>query len=115
MVVLVTVVVDAHLLQQGRVRHAIPDEVEAPMPRPQVIVEACDRIAKYFLLRWQEEGEIRKDLVKRALRETRFIRRTAPDVIAGIDRLHLGHYRSTDTGADTVAAYENITVLDAPA
>src|SRR6516165_7199059 len=108
-------VINAHLLQQGRVRHAIPDEVEPPMPWPQVIVETGDRIANHLLLWWQVEGEIGKHLIQRTQRQIRFVRRTAPDVIASIDRPHSREDRSAYTGTDTIAANEDSAVFHSPA
>jgi type II secretory pathway predicted ATPase ExeA len=50
-VVLVTEVIDTHLLQQAGISQAIPDEVETPMSRSQVVVQAGDRITDDLLLR----------------------------------------------------------------
>src|SRR5262245_11767253 len=85
------------------------------MTRPQVIVETRDWIAKHLLLRWQKEGEIRKHLVQRTARQICFVGRTAPDVIARIDWLHVGQDRSPYTGADTIAANEDGALLNPPA
>src|SRR4029077_20051384 len=85
------------------------------MPRPQVIVEARDWIANHLLLRRQEEGEVRKDLIQYAPLKISFARRPAPDVIAGIYRLHLGHDRGAHAGTDAVAANHDLAGRGTPA
>jgi L-alanine-DL-glutamate epimerase-like enolase superfamily enzyme len=47
--VLLSPLVDAHLLQRLRVSDPVPDEVVAPVTRPQIVVEACDRVAEHLL------------------------------------------------------------------
>ena len=48
-----------------------------------------------------------------ARREVGLVRRAAPDVIAGIDRLHVGRDLRAHAGADAVAADQQVGALDA--
>ena len=56
-----------------------------------------------------------KDLAQRLRREVGFVRRAAPDVIAGVDRLQFGRDLRAHAGADAVAADQDVGVLDAAA
>ena len=112
--VLHAVLVDAHLLQRPRVADAIPDEIVAAVARPQVVVEARDRIADHLLPLGQEEARnTGKMLAQRLRREVGLVRRAAPDVVAGIDRLHLRRDLRAHAGADAVAADQEVGALDA--
>src|SRR5262249_11703062 len=104
----------AHLFQQGRICQTIPDEVETPMPRPQIIVEAGDGIANHLLPRWQKEGEVRKQLIQRPQRQICFVRRATPDVIASIVRLYFGQDRRAHGGANTVAPNKDCALFNPP-
>src|SRR5438094_393938 len=78
---------------------------------PQVVVEAGDGIADDLLPLRQEEGEVRKNARARRLREIGFLRRAAPDVITGIDRLHRGSDLLAYARTDAIAADEEIGAL----
>ena len=110
---LAAVVVDAHLPQRLRVADPVPDEIVAPAAGPQVVVESRDRIADDLLALRQEEDEIGKDALQRLGGEIGLVGRSTPDVIAGIDRLHLRRDLRAHAGADAVAAHQQIGALDA--
>src|SRR6185312_8738188 len=69
--------------------NTIPDEIESAFARPQVVVEAGDRVGDDLLLFGQIEREQRVDTVEGLRREIGFVRCAAPDVIAGINGLHV--------------------------
>src|SRR5262245_61004334 len=74
-------------LQLGRlVRRPVPDDVEAAVAAPQVVVGAGHRIAETLLARRQAEGHVLEQLAmdrgcKRRLRDER-----PPGDVAGIER-----------------------------
>ncbi len=110
-VVLAAVLVDAHALQRGGVAHPVPDEIVAPLARRQIVVEPGDRVADDLLARRQEEHEIREDVAQRLRREVGLVGRAAPDVVAGVDRLHVGGDLGAHAGADAVAADHEVGIL----
>ena len=110
-VVLLPLLVDAHPLQLLRIADAVPDEIVTAMADPQVVVESGDGIADDLLPLRQEEGEVRKNARARRLREIGFLRRAAPDVITGIDRLHRGSDLLAYARTDAIAADEEIGAL----
>ena len=107
--------VDVHRAQLVGVGRAIPDEIVAAVTGPQVVVEASDRVGDDLLARRQIEHEVREDLLERLRREVGFIRRSAPDVVAGIDRLQLRRDLSAHGRADAVAADQDVGVFDTAA
>src|SRR4029077_12012927 len=109
--VLSAVLVDAHPSQLLRIGDAIPDEIVAAIAHAQVIVQPGDGIADDLLPLGQKEGEVRKNAGARRFREIGFLRRAAPDVITGIDRLHLRSNLLAHARADAVAADKEIRAL----
>src|SRR5260370_42248035 len=89
MLVLLSALIDAHAPQLLRIGDAVPDEIIAAMPHPQVVVQPGDRVADDLLPLGQEEGEVRENACARIIGKIGLLRRAPPDVIAGIDRLHL--------------------------
>src|SRR5207244_5444999 len=106
--VLVSTRTDGHSRHRLRIADAVRDEIIAATPHPQVVVQPGDGIADDLLPLGQEEGEIRKNARARLLAEIGFLRRAAPDVIARIDRLHLGRNLLAHARADSIAADEEI-------
>src|SRR5260370_40272551 len=94
----------AHLFQLGGVCGAIPAEIVASVAGTQFVVRARNWVAESLKLIAQEEGVIRKHGPAGVRREIGFVRRTAPDVIAGIDRLHLRREVSADAGPKPVTS-----------
>ena len=111
--VLHAVLVDIHVAQGGGVGDAVPDEVEAPLARREVVVKACDRIGDHFLPRRQKEGEVRIDLAPRPLRQIGLVGSAAPNVVAGVDRLHLRGHLAAHARTNAVAANQDVGVFDA--
>ena len=113
--VLVPILVHAHFAQLLRAADPIPDEIVAAMTEPQVVVQSGDGIADDLLPLRQEEREVRENAFARLRPEIGFVRRAAPDVIAGIDRLDRGRDLDAHARADAVAADEDIGALAASA
>jgi len=111
--VLMAVFIDAHVLERLGIADPVPDEIVAAVPGPQVVVEPRDRVADDLLALGQEEHEVGKYALARRRGEGGLGRRAAPDVIAGIDRLHFGRDLCADGGTDAVAAHQQIGALDA--
>src|SRR6476661_10172574 len=105
--------VHVHLAQFCRVGDAVPDEIESALAGAQVVVESGDWVGDHLLARWQVEREQWIDRVERVRCEVGFVRRAAPDVVAGIDRLHVWSHLPAHTRPNSVAADENIRMLDA--
>src|SRR6266481_8753975 len=94
-------IVHAHLFQLGGVCDAIPAEIVASVAGTQFVVRARNWVAESLKL---IEGVIRKHGPAGVRREIGFVRRTAPDVIDGIDRLHLRREVSADAGPKPVTS-----------
>ncbi len=87
--------VHAHLAQLCGIRNAVPDEIETALARSEIVVEAGDRVGDHLLLLGQVKSEQRVDAVQRLRGEVGLVRCSAPDVIAGVDRLYVrGHLRT---------------------
>src|SRR5260221_2729884 len=108
MLVLPSALINAHGPQLPRIGDAVPDEIIAAMPHPQVVVQPGDRVADDLLPLGQEEGEVRENACARLIGKIGFLRRAPPDVIAGIDRLHLRRNVLAHARPDAVAAAEEI-------
>src|SRR5262249_9625473 len=102
-----------HLAQARRVGDPVPDKIEAALAWREIVIKSGDRVGDHLLLLWQIEGEQRIDRAQRRGVEVGFVGRPPPDVIAGINRLHVRRQLRTNAGADTVAADQDIGVLDA--
>ena len=64
MLVLHAVFVHAHVAKLIGIGNAIPDEIETAFARPQIVVEAGDRVGDHLLTLGQIEREQRIDAVR---------------------------------------------------
>ena len=113
--VLHAALVDAHVLHLRGVGDTIPDEVVAALARAQVIAETGNRIGDDLLPLRPIQNEIREYLAQRLRREVGFVRRSAPDVVAGVDRLQFWGDLRAHAGADAVATHQDVGVFHAAA
>ncbi len=87
-----------------RLGRAVPHEIVAPVPGPQVIVRPCHRIAEHLLARRQAERHVHEQFgVHR--RRNRILRdEGSPGRIARIERRDLGEEMRAHGGAQSVGA-----------
>ena len=79
----------------------------------QFVVHARNWVAESLELVVQEEGKIGKHCPAGVRREVRIIWRAAPDVIAGIDRLHFRREVRADGGPEPITSDKQIGTLRA--
>src|SRR5262249_24880422 len=113
--VLMPILIHAHLAQLLRIADPIPDEVVAAVAEPQGVVAYGGGRGADLLPRRQGGSKIREDAFARRRAWIGFVRRAAPDVVAGIDRLDRGCDLGAHARADAVAADEDIGALAMPA
>src|SRR6516225_518451 len=104
-------IVHAHLLQLDGVCHPILGEIVASVANPQFVVHTRNRVAQRLQLISQEEGNIGEHGPAGFRREIRFIWSTTPDIIARINRLHLGCEAGANARPEPVACDEQIGAL----
>ena len=91
-------------------RRPVPDEIVAPMSRPQIVVRPRHRIAEHLLVRRQAEREILEQLRMQRRRKRRFGHQPAPRRVAGIERRELGEILLAHGRADAVGADQNVAL-----
>ena len=89
-------------------RRAVPDEIVAPMPAPQIVVGPGHRIAEHLLVRRQAEGKVLEQLRVQRRRKVLLRHQPAPRRVAGIERRELGQILLAHRRADAVGADQNI-------
>ena len=109
--IFVAAIVDAHLFQLGGVCQTIPAEIIAPVANPQFVVHTRNRVAQRLQLISQEAGEIGKHGPAGFRQEIGFVWSTTPDVVAGINRLHLGCEAGANARSEPIACDEQIGAL----
>ena len=95
----------------GLARRPVPDEIVAPVSRPQIIVGPGHRIAEHLLVVGQAEREVLEQVAMQRGRERGFVHQPAPRGVARIERDHIGEELLANGRADAVRANEDIPLL----
>src|SRR5215470_20016501 len=98
----------------GSVCYAIPTEIVPAIADTQFVVGSRYGVAKRLKLITQEERIVGEHCSAGFRREIRFIRRAPPNVIAGINRLHVRNEVGADARAKPIASNKKIGALTAP-
>jgi hypothetical protein len=111
--VFAAVVVGAHPFQLRGIGEAIPTPIVAPVARAQFVVCARDRVPERLKPFAQEERIIGKHRPAGFRRKIGFVRRAAPNVIAGIVRLRRRRELGAHARPKTVASDQEIGFFSA--
>src|SRR5260370_30434491 len=91
-----------HGLERCLVDRSVPDPVVAPTTWLKRVILARNRVPDNLVVRRQKERELVEDRVSCGLRHGALVRDTAPDHIAGVNRLDLRYIYFAHRRAVTV-------------